>query len=379
MTPVKFISPIGEVDVIETPPLTGLLCNSRAISASGSPLDPYINQRDVLITSHSSRQTIQRTGTLTSVTFSGFVYGQRPLVEVRYNNGSWTLANSNKSTGTWSCTMSLPSGQGNLDVRVLNEPDTTTTLVKVGVGDVICIGGQSNGAGRGFNNQSYSHASLFASSFNKAYEWVDLTDPTSDSTGLLDPVLYDYDAGGMGSVWPLVATAYMAARGRPLSIVPCCRGGTGIGAWRPPATQFNRSTLAGAMMYRASITGAKLICWWQGEGGIDDVTGSSYYNQYMQLSAAVAAAVPGCKMMPAMLQHCTDGSLTDVQQNNHRTAISYIWANDPNSVQGPTMAATSPAGVDDLTTDDGFHLQTDINLQAAATRWLNAIIAAIPE
>lgn len=375
MIPVKRITPIGEPDVIETYE-TGLICGGRPIAVNVKPLEPYINTKAVTLTSHSSRQVVQRTGSSTSITFSGRYIGQQSSVEIRYNGGAWTSATVNRSAGTWSCTMSLPSGQGSLEARLSGNDATRITLSYFGVGDVICIGGQSNGAGRGLSNQSYTHPTLKASRFNKAYVWDDLVDPTSDSTGALDSVLFDYDPSGMGSVWPLVATGFMAARGWPLGIVPSCKGGTGITLWTPPATPFDRTTLAGAMMHRARVTGAKLICWWQGEGGYDDVTGSSYYVPYMQLSAAVAANLPGVKMMPCKLQYCT--AVTDPRNTNGWTAIQYIWDNDPNSVVGPTLASNAPPISGDLVTDDGFHLQSNVNLQAAADRWLASILAALP-
>ena len=369
-------STIGELDPLQQPLDTALVCNDTPVSTSLAALDPYLNPQAVVLTSHSSRQIVQRTGAQTVITFRGNYYGQQSAVELRYNGGAWTGATTNRPAGTWAATMSLASGQGNLEARLNGNDATKITLSYFGVGDVIVIGGQSNGAGRGLANQTYANPTLKAASFKKSYVWDDMLDPTTDSTGALDAVLYDYDAGGMGSVWPLVATGYMAARGWPLAIVPSCKGGTGIALWTPPATPFDRSTLCGAMMYRAQVTGAKLICWWQGEGGIDDVTGASYYVPYMQMSAAVAANLPGVKVMPCKLQYCT--GVTDPRNINGWTAIQYIWNNDPNSVTGPTMANNAPPIAGDLSSDDAFHLQINAKLQTAADRWVAALLAVLP-
>ena len=76
------------------------------------------------------------------------------------------------------------------------------------------------------------------------------------------------DAAAGGSVWPLVATALMAAEHVPVAFVPCARAGRrsprGSGAAAAPVSA---ATLYGSMVRRIAAVGGRVraVLFWQGE------------------------------------------------------------------------------------------------------------------
>lgn len=365
---------IEQPDIVGQPPLLGpgkvggLSCGGRLIGVTTTGiLAPHKTARTVAITSPSPYQVVPRAGSSTTMQVTGTFTGPAGAVEVRWGSGEWTRVTSDRELGTWECSLTgCAAGQATLSARIIDADDTEVSHAYVGIGAVLGLGGQSNASGRGYVNQTYSHATLKPGLYGNDEEWKELVDPCDSGSGQVDPVTFDYDAGGMGSVWPLVATQFMAAKGYPIAFVPMCKGGAGISRFVPGADRTDRSTIFGSMLTRIRAAGVQLVFFWQGEGGIQDVTGQSWAIPYQQMTSALAEEVPGLRVMPVKLQHCT--SVVDADQNNHRVGIDYVWANDINTVTGPTMASTSPAGVGDLSTDDGFHLQSDANLLAAATR-----------
>jgi len=244
---------------------------------------------------------------------------------------------------------------------------TQVDVPYVGIGDIFGIWGQSNGSGRGTNNQSYTHATLKASMLANDNLWKDLTDPTDVATNQVDSISYDGLFDAAGSVWPLVATAYMAAKGFPVAFVPCCRGGNGNVRWQPPVDHYDRTTLYGSALYRTATLagGCKAVLYWAGEPGVDAAV--SDYGQYKPIAVAVASDL-GVPVMRCKLQYCTAG--TSNEALGVAAAVQYIWDNpvEFNAVTGPDFS--------DIISDDGFHLMTDPKIQLAASRWATAMLNA---
>jgi hypothetical protein len=77
----------------------------------------------------------------------------------------------------------------------------------------------------------------------------------------------------------------------------------------------------------------------------------------------------GIKLMVAKLQTCTDVGTTAAEQLAIRNAITTAWSDNDNVLDGPDLV--------DFTSDDGFHIQTDVKLQDVAEAWWAAIDAAL--
>jgi hypothetical protein len=285
-------------------------------------------------------------------------------IEARFNGGSWVTIATGVS-GAWSGTLTGQTpAQGVLEVR---RTDTlyTVTIPYVGLGDVFIIAGQSNASGRGTSSQVYS-GSPRPTIFTNAYLWKELRDPTDSGSGQVDTVSDDTANNPSGSVWPLLATSFLASQSVPCAFVPCAFGGSGIVSWLPGANHQDRTTLYGSMIYRALQTGAKCILWWQGE--TDAVAGMSQatYNGHLDTIANAINADLGVKLMPCKLQ--TFSAATGPQQAAINAAIAEAWGDNTNVLTGPDLTG--------LTADDTFHLKSNANLSAAAALWWTSLQGA---
>jgi len=342
------------------------------MSVNGSPVTYAVGRRIQLptvtpglsLSSPSTYRVFQRNGSnQANIVIAGTYTGQNQTVEARWGDGTWETVAS-PTDGVFSGSILRGTGQGTLSVRM---GGTQVDVPYVGIGDIFGIWGQSNGSGRGTNNQSYSHASLKAAMLGNDNTWKELTDPTDIATNQVDSISYDGPFDAAGSVWPLVATAYMASKGFPVAFVPCCRGGNGNVRWQPPVDHFDRNTLYGSALYRTSTLagGCKAVLYWAGEPGVD--AAASDYGQYKPIAVAVAADL-GVPVMRCKLQYCTGGTLAEA--NGVAAAVQYIWDNpvEFNAVTGPDFS--------DIISDDGFHLITDPKIQLAASRWATAMLNA---
>lgn len=248
-------------------------------------------------------------------------------------------------------------------MRMANQTGITASAAYVGVGDVFVIAGQSNASGRGTNSQSYSHATIKASLFGNDYTWRELADPTDSITNQGDTISKETVQSG-GSVWPLLATSFLADQGVPVSFIPSAKGGTRITDWLPGANHQNRATLYGSMVYRAlQVGGVKAILWWQGEADAQDGMSQATYNSNLDSLANAIQADLGVKLMPCKLQNITAADETAIN-----AAIAEAWGDNANVLTGPDLS--------DIATDDTLHLQTDAKLLDAAGRWWTALQTA---
>lgn len=243
---------------------------------------------------------------------------------------------------------------------------TTASAVAGSDNDIYIIAGQSNGSGRGTNNQSYSHASLTAYMFGNNYVLQVLTDPVDSETGQLDSVSSD-GGSAAGSCWPLLATQIMAQTGRAVIFVPCALGGSSITAWQPGSDHQDRTTLYGSMVYRAIQTlpygTLKAVLWWQGEADALTAMAQATYNGHLDTLAAAIMADLGIRIMPCKLQNSS--GISDANELKINDAIGDAWGDNANVLTGPSFT--------DIGSDDAYHLMTTAKLQTAADRWYTAL------
>lgn len=254
------------------------------------------------------------------------------------------------------------AGQGTLTVR-LKGTAYQDTVSYVGVGDIFMIAGQSNAVGTYTNAQSYSHATLKAGLFGNDYQWKELVDHTDDATGAIDVISANapsYD----GSVWPVVATHYLADMGIPCAFVPCAAGGVYVANWVPGGDHLDRNTLYGSMYYKSLfVGGCKAVLWHQGESDAADDFGA-FYNANLDLLANGIGTDMSVPLVAARLQQFPGATTEAIAAVN--AAINEAIGDNVNVVAGPDLSDLD-------TTPDSFHFKTDEQATEVGLRWWNAI------
>jgi len=151
-------------------------------------------------------------------------------LEVRFEGAGDAAADWQRvplaADGTFSSTIELPAGgwyrchvRGLAGGKVLTETD----VVKVGVGEVFVVAGQSNAANHG--EQQLQPTSGKVAAFDGA-RWQAANDPQPGASG------------GGGSFLPPLGDALVERFGVPIGFVACGIGATSVREWLPAGTTF---------------------------------------------------------------------------------------------------------------------------------------------
>ncbi|MCC2631635.1 MAG: type sorting protein [Patescibacteria group bacterium] len=324
---------------------------------------PFSQAEALRLSSPSKYQVFQRNGSNQgTISISGQYTGTPTSIEASWNGGAYSTITSSPTGGIFTGSLTgLPVGQGTLSVRFGNDPTIIESKAYVGIGDVFVIAGQSNGSGRGVNNQTYS-GPFKAGMFGNDDEWKELSDPTDSNIGQVDSVSSD---NANSSVWPLVATLHMTDQQVPVGFIPTAKGGTAISQWqRNNALPGDTTTLYGSM-YRRIIAagGAKTVLFWQGESDSLAGTTRSNYKTLLQTYANDVYADFGLKTVVAQIGDYT--TQTGPSVDAVRLAQIDAWNEGGNILPGPPLY--------DVNTTDYVHFTTDAELQVAANRWWTTI------
>ena len=322
----------------------------------------------ITLSTPKSYQVIQRDGSNNAnIVITGTYTGSPTAIEASWNGGAYETIVASPTGGTYSGTLSnQTAGQGTLTVRFVNSTEITASASYVGIGDIFVIAGQSNASGRGTNNQIYSHASLKATMFGNDDSWKELADPTDSGTGQVDSVSNDSANSPGGTVWPLIATLYMADQGVPVAFIPTAMGATNITQWqRNNSNPGDTTTLYGSMYRRINAVGGsvKAILFWQGESDAVDGTSQSTYKTKVETFANDAYTDFGVKTVLAQIGDFT--TYPGASVDNVRLGQIDAWNDGGNILVGP--------GLYDVNTTDYVHFTTNSELQTAANRWWAAI------
>lgn len=317
-----------------------------------------------------SYEVFQRTGATGQVVVSGTIHqyaAQGQTIQARWDNGDWqTIASAVIGDFAGSMTAVAAGLQKTVDVQ-LSDASETAQATYVGIGDVFLLAGQSNSGGRGTNNQTYSHASLKAALFGNDYLFKELADPSDSATGQVDTVSTDVAAAG--SLWPLLATLFMANQGVPVMFIPCSKATTKTATWQPGVDHQLRTTLYGSMIYRGLyVKAVKAVLWHLGEQDIIAGTVPATFNAELDTIANTIMADLGVKSMVCKIQDLS-AYPPGYDESAINAAIGTAWADNANILAGPDFSNITPS-------TDGLHFVTDAELLEAATRWWAALNAA---
>lgn len=319
------------------------------------------------VISPSAYQVFQRQGSTGNILIAGYVSNTPSyVVEVSTDGVNWHILLSSDVPFFQGWINGVTQGQYIISVRIAGGGPQRDVLY-VGIGDVFVIGGQSNGSGRLVYKQIYAHPTLKAGLFGNNYLWGELKDFTDSISGQIDPV----SAGdaGVGSIWPLVATLFMADQGVPVAFIPAAKGGSSIIAWRP-TDPFNRATLYGSMVnriYTAAPGGIKAVLWQQGETDAGQRMAGLMYAQLLNELADELYMDTGAPLVVAQIHFMTALTVPPALQWQIRSGIASATTANEHIIAGPDL---SPI----LSTDAaGQHYTTNAAGQQAAALWWAAL------
>lgn len=354
-----------------------VICNRDLTSTEESQLLTYLRKRFFFLSSPQPWQTFQRSGSTGSITIRGWTDLSDEDIEASFNGGAYQTIATSVMPGFFEGVLTGQAiGTGTLTVRGKTTTAKASTVANVQVGDNFVVAGQSNASGRGANLQTYTPSGgKKAALFTNAYRWTELLDPSDTNFNQIDAVSNEDPATPLtkGSVWPLVATSYISTNSQPLAFVPTALGGTSITQWLPGTDHQDRTTLYGAMVYRAlQLGGVKAALWWHGETDAAAGMAQATYQAHLHTIADAIFADLGVKLMPCKLQHISTGIASQPGQDAINAAIGAAWG-VANVLTGPDL--TGIDCTDGAVSSDGVHVTTDAGLASVSALWATKINA----
>ena len=275
-------------------------------------------------------------------------------LEARFNGGPWQELGASTADGKFAGSISGSTGQGQLEVRVAEKPDSITSVAPVAVGDLFLITGQSNADGRGSVNVTLAETNPFVGAKFREGRWSKGDDPS--------------DSGGEhASPWPIVLNALIPEQKVPMGFVQGAAGSTVVRQWRKGESYFERAMT----ILREATDGAmgvKAVLYYQGE---NDIT---HYNQFSVLGdyalykehlTAMLFDFHEALSVPVLVGQITN--LLDERDRNDgvRRAQQESWSESPYALPGATTYDIFPT--------DGVHYREADNMKVFAGRWTYAI------
>lgn len=316
----------------------------------------------ITLTSPMPYEPHPRSGSTGSIQISGSSSGASLDIEAAFNGGAFATIATAVAPGPFTGVLTgQAQGQGTLTVGKVGFPATRVTVAYVSITDIFVDGGDSRDEGRGTNGQVYTHGSLKAVMF-KAGAWAELT-----------------ESAGAGTIWPRVATRFMASQGVPFAIIRNGTGSTDLAGthaeWAKPNAQYSGLVTA---VSNSTVSGVKAALFLLGPNAIVNsnsaaISLATYRTALDTLATNLAADLPGApKLLVDVCGEVGTGSPPDrrTAQDNIRGAILSAWNNNPTAIKG------GPVLIDQDYVDN-VHLTTDADLNVGGDRYWLAIEAGL--
>lgn len=318
----------------------------------------------ISITTPVQYKVFQRSGSTGSITITGSVTGATEDIEASFNGGAYVTIASSVAPGSFSGTLTgQAQGQGTLTVRKKTTTTTSATVSDVGIGDVFMVGGDSISEGRATNAQSYSHATLKATAYNQAGNWINGNDPVDTGTS-------------NGSHWPLLATQIMADQGVPVAFITTGTGSTDVAgsanSWAKNNTEYANAI---SKVTAAATGGVRAVLMHLGPNAVvnaSTLSKATYSAALSTLAGNFAADISGApKTHIVVCGEVSTGSPPDRRAalDNIRGAVIENWDAGGNVRLGPCLIS------DDYS--DGVHPKSDAEMLVVAKRWWIALRESI--
>lgn len=167
-----------------------------------------------------------------------------------------------------------------------------------------------------------------------------------DATGQVDTVSADKQAAA-GPGLPFARTMLRTAT-RPIALVPCAKGGTSIGPWKPAQ---DRATLYGSCVARVREADGHLagMLWYQGESDAEKPLAEAHRwsASFVEMAGAFRRDV-GAPKLPIVVVRISDKPRTDPARYPSWSAIQDQQARPPIPCTAIVSAEGLPRNPDDL-------------------------------
>lgn len=240
------------------------------------------------------------------------------------------------------------NGSYGLDGQLAGVELTGTEIDYAQPDKIVLVLGQSNAEGRFDNHQSYSHPTQFASVFTDG-QWGEL-----------------FDEGIYGTVWPLLATRWLADRNESVGFIYAAVGSTGLvdtPDWSEGGATYDAAI---AIVEASGVDRIDAVLWFQGERDANvDVTRVDYSAAMQGLIDRLHEDLPGKPpLICGQINNVADGTSDQI-----RNAQSDAW-NFEHIYPGPVTYDLGPLA-------DALHFTTDAEASVLADRWWAAIDEAL--
>lgn len=234
--------------------------------------------------------------------------------------------------------------------------------------EVFLLAGQSNMSGRG------DLSALTAAErrpdpkiwlYGNDGQWRLALDPLDDATGQIDMVSADH----LAAVGPGLSFARALRRQGhgAVALVPCAKGGSSIGRWKPDGA---RTTLYGSCLARAKEAGGRIagILWYQGESDAQSATAAAHWRERFEQLVRGFRADLGEPNLPVVYVQIADRPARD-----HDRARYPGWR----TVQEQQATAQARLRCSAMVSARGLELREDqLHLTTASQRILGPRLAA---
>jgi hypothetical protein len=245
-----------------------------------------------------TRQIVQRDAlNRANLLLNGTVTGAVARLEARAlvmpgatNNGvstDWVVLADALTEGPFSGTISNLTAGGwyRIEVRAMDATTNvlaTSSVERVGVGDLFVTAGQSNAGCFGSPPQTPGddRVSAFTLTVSPAYSWQFAADPQPNISGFV---------GGNGSAWPILGSRLVASNQVPVGFIGLAYGATEVSQWLPGTSNYRNLTNT---LVRLGAHGVRAVLWHQGESDSLATTPAATYAQRLSsiINASRAAA-----------------------------------------------------------------------------------------
>ncbi len=300
-----------------------------------------------------------------------FPADQRPeRIEARLDGKAWQVVDARPDRGEFAGTISVPVGQGLLEVRAMGCAGLTANVACVGVGDLFLIAGQSNADGRGRECVKLDPSNPYMGVKYLHGAWSPGDDPSANDT---TPTSTTTAAANneSASPWPIALNRLIPDQNVPMGFIAAAVGSTVVKQWRRPGKFYMRAL----EMAKAATDGSlriRAVLYYQGENDITHHNKLSVLGDYTEYKTNLMAAIGDFwedYKAPVLVGQITNLLQDRAKNDNVRRAQQEAWKEQPHALPGAVTYDIYPT--------DGVHYRAAANMKAFSDRWSAAILCGV--